>query len=131
VVLVDSSAWILAEHQKILLSRLLPAGENVATCPMIVQEVLRGTGSPSHYLKARKALLESQMLDSPTPFERFEEAARIFRACRDAGVTPRSSVDCLVVATAIAHDVPLLHDDCDFEHVARVLPLKTIRPIRS
>lgn len=131
MVLVDSSVWILADKRRISLSQFLPEDEVVATCPMIVQEVLRGARNPTHYEAVRQALLDTQVLDSPTPFQRFEEAARVFLACRDAGVTPRSSVDCLVVATAIAYDVPLVHNDRDFEHVARVLPLKTIRPTRS
>ncbi len=131
VLLVDSSVWILAEHQKIPLAQFLPADEIVATCPIIVQEVLRGTRNLAHYQLTRRLLLEAEMLDEPTPFERFEAAARVFLTCRDAGVTPRSSIDCLIVATALAHEVPVLHNDRDFEEMKRVLPLKTLRPTRS
>lgn len=63
------------------------------------------------------------VLDAPTPFERFEEAAQLYLLCRDAGVTP-SATDCLVAACAIAHRIPLLHDDADFLHIARVAPLR-------
>lgn len=131
MVLVDASVWILAERLKIPVASLLPADEVAATCPMIMQEVLRGTSDAAHYDLTRRVLLASEMLDEATPFERFEEAARVFLACREAGITPRSSVDCLVAATAIAHAVPLLHNDRDFEHIKRVLPLKTLRPTRS
>jgi predicted nucleic acid-binding protein len=131
VVLVDTSVWIIAEHKKVPVASLLPPDEIVATCPMIVQEVLRGTPDAVHYEAARSVLLATEMLDEWTPFERFEAAARVFLACRDAGVTPRSSVDCLIAATAIAHDATLVHADRDFEHMARVLPLKTLRPSRS
>lgn len=131
MVLVDASVWIIAERKKIPVELLLPPGEIVATCPIIVQEVLRGTPDAVHYAAARNVLLLSEMVDETTPFERFEEAAKIFLACRDVGITPRSSVDCLVAATAIAHGIPLLHDDRDFEHIKRVLPLETLRPTRS
>ena len=131
MLLVDASVWIMAERKKITVGSLLPPDELVATCPIIVQEVLRGTPDAEHYAAAREVLLSSEMLDEATPFERFEEAARVFLACRDAGVTPRSSVDCLVAATAIAHDVVLIHDDRDFAHLERVLPLKTLRVTRS
>lgn len=131
MVLVDASVWILAERLKIPLAVLLPTDDVVATCPMIVQEVLRGTSDAAHYDLTRGVLLTSEMLDESTPFERFEEAAKLFLACRDAGVTPRSSVDCLVAATALAHDATLVHNDRDFDQIARVLPLKTLRVTRS
>jgi len=94
---------------------------------MIAQEVLRGTRDAAHYQSTRRLLLGVEMLDESTPFERFETAAEVFLACRDAGITPRSSVDCLVVATALAYGVTLVHDDRDFEHIKRILPLKTLR----
>lgn len=131
MVLVDSSVWIFSERYQVPVAGLIPENEAVATCPMIVQEVLRGTANVSHYQFTRRLLLATELLDEETPFERFEEAAKVFLICRDAGITPRSSVDCLVVATAIAYGVPLLHDDRDFEHIKRVLPLKTLRPTRS
>lgn len=132
MVLVDSSVWIIAQREKIPVARLLPAeDEDVATCPMIVQEVLRGTRDDVHYNAARAVLLGTEMLDEATPFERFEEAAKVFLACRAAGITPRSSVDCLVAATAIAHDATLVHADRDFDLMSRVVPLKTLRVTRS
>ena len=131
MVLVDASVWIIAQRTKVPLASLLPADEAPATCPMIVQEVLRGTRDAAHYELTRRVLLAAEMLDETTPFERFAEAARVFLACREAGITPRSSVDCLIVATAIAHGMPLLHDDSDFTHMERVLPLRTLRVTRS
>lgn len=98
---------------------------------MIAQEVLRGTRNAKHYQLARMLLSEVEMLDISTPLERFEAAARVFLDCRDAGVSPRSSVDCLIVATALAHDATIVHDDRDFENIKRVLPLRTLRPTRS
>ena len=131
MLLVDSSVWILADRRRIAVSQFLPADEIVATCPMIAQEVLRGTRDAAHYQATRRFLLEVEMIDLMTPFERFEAAAEIFLACRDAGITPRSSVDCLIVATALAHDATVVHNDRDFEQIKRVLPLRTLRPTRS
>ena len=130
MVLVDASIWIMAERFKVPLATLLPGDEVPATCPVILQEVLRGTRDAAHYDLTRRLLLAAEMLDETTPLERFEAAANVFLRCRDAGITPRSSVDCLVVATAIAHEIPLLHDDRDFEHIKRVLSLETLRPAR-
>jgi predicted nucleic acid-binding protein len=131
VVLVDASVWIFAERSKVPVASLLPRGERVATCPMIMQEVLRGTSGAAHYDLTRRMLFATEVLDEATPFARFEEAAKLFLACRNDGITPRTSVDCLVAATAIAYGIPLLHDDRDFENIKRFLPLQTLRPTRS
>jgi predicted nucleic acid-binding protein len=63
------------------------------------------------------------MLDEPTPMEAFEEAAYIYRRCRDTGYVIGSSHDCLIAACAIRHRVPLLHRDQDFEKIAAVTNL--------
>lgn len=131
MLLVDSSVWVLADRRRISLTHFLPEEEIVATCPAIVQEVLRGTHSAKHYQATRRLLLEVEMLDPATPLERFEAAAEVFLACRDAGVTLRSSIDCLVVATALAYEATIVHNDRDFENAKRVLPLKTLTPTRS
>jgi hypothetical protein len=90
-------------------------------------EVLRGTRDAKRYAFARQMLMAVEVLDTPTPVERFEEAAQIYLRCRAVGVTP-SAVDCLVAACAIAHDIPLLHNDSDFSHMAEVVPLKVFTP---
>lgn len=124
--LLDSSVWVLVEHGRLELRDLIPPDEPIATCPVVVSEVLRGTRGPKQYGIAHALLMSAVMLDAPTPLERFEEAARSYLACRDAGVTP-SSVDCLVAACAIANEAILFHRDSDFDHIARVLPLKAVR----
>jgi predicted nucleic acid-binding protein len=125
VVLVDSSVWIMAEHGFIVIADVVPDIGEIATCPVIVQEVLRGVPTRKRYRLAREALFETIMLDAPTPFERFEQAAQVYLACRDEAITPRSGIDCLIAATALAYDATVLHDDRDFENIAKVLPLRT------
>jgi len=49
-------------------------------------------------------------------------AARIYFDCRRVGLAVRSAIDCLIAQVAIEHDVPLLHDDRNFEQIAQVLP---------
>jgi predicted nucleic acid-binding protein len=121
VILVDSSIWIAVEHRRIQLADHVSEDEFVATCPTVMLEVLRGTRDEARYAAARKFLLDAEMLDSPTPRVRFEEAARIYLKCRSVGITP-DVPDCLVAACAIWHDVPILHQDSDFDMMARVIP---------
>lgn len=87
-------------------------------------EVLRGVRL-DHYDPTRAMLMKATMLDAPTPMERFEEAAELYRRCRTIGVTPSTS-DCLVAVCALAYEIPLLHDDRDFEQIKRVVPLRTV-----
>ena len=119
MVLVDSSTWVRVEHERISLADVAP-NETVAVCPVVILEVLRGA---RQYAATRKMLMAVEILDDPTPLARFEEAARLYRECRKAGVTP-SAVDCLVAACAIAHGITLVHNDADFEHIAHVTGLK-------
>jgi predicted nucleic acid-binding protein len=54
-------------------------------------------------------------------------AARLYRTARTRGVTVRSSVDCLIAARALPHDLEVLHRDGDFDAIARVYPLRQRR----
>jgi predicted nucleic acid-binding protein len=123
VVLVDSSIWIAIEHGRYDLFAMIDEDEEVAVCPIVVTEVLRGTQDNSRYNLALEMLMSVAMLDVPTPLVRFEQAARLYLTCRNDGVTP-STVDSLIAACAIAHDIPLLHADSDFALIARATRLK-------
>lgn len=126
MILLDSSVWILIEGGALDLDAVV-GDDDVALCPPVYQEVLQGLHSVEKYLKSRATLLQQIMLDAPLPLARFEEAARLYRRCRAAAYTIRRSTDCLIAASAIAHDVQLLHADRDFEHIAKVAPLKEKR----
>jgi predicted nucleic acid-binding protein len=63
----------------------------------------------------------------------YEHAAVLYRQCRANGETVRKLIDCLIAAIAaiaaiaIRNDVPLLHQDADFEVLARHTPLLVAR----
>lgn len=81
--------------------------------------------------ETRAIMEDSEMLDSPVPIERFEVAGAIYRVARARAFTIRSSNDCLIAATAMHHDVLLLHGDRDFDHIARFFPLRARNVIPS
>jgi predicted nucleic acid-binding protein len=54
----------------------------------------------------------------------FAEAARIYFNCRRKGVTIRSTIDCIIAQTAIEYDLLLLHNDRDFDAIAKIVALK-------
>jgi predicted nucleic acid-binding protein len=126
VLLVDTSVWILVDIRPDAIAGYIEDEEDLAICPVILQEVLQGA-HPGRYRRLRDALSTLEMLDAPVPLERYEEAAQLYRRCRDAGFTIRKSTDCLIAATALHHDATVLHHDNDFDHIARVLPLRVMR----
>jgi predicted nucleic acid-binding protein len=51
----------------------------------------------------------------------FDAAARIYRQCRSAGITPRGMVDCMIASVAHRHQATLLAADNDLSRVARIV----------
>ena len=82
--------------------------------------------SDADYREMRETLLNMHMLDAPTSLDVFEQAAQLYRTCRAAGFTIRSAHDCLIAVCAIRNNVPLLHADIDFEHIASVSTLRFV-----
>ena len=56
----------------------------------------------------------------------YEDAAALYRACRAGGERLRSITDCLIAVPAIRAGVPVLHDDADFDRLARHTSLEVV-----
>ena len=130
MILVDTSAWV-AMFRKSRPYRLEPGIdlEEVVTCLPVIQEVLQGFREEGAYRTARDAMLALPIVESPMEQSLFLEAAELYRAARRRGLTVRSSVECLIAACALRHDLPILQADRDFELLSSVAPLRvqTIR----
>jgi predicted nucleic acid-binding protein len=128
MILVDTSVWVevLRRREPLDLERIVPL-EDVVTCLPVIQELLQGIADPGPYRVAREALFALPIIEAPLPSERFVEAADLYRAARRAGLTVRSSVDCLIAACALRHDISVLHRDRDYAALARVSPLRERR----
>jgi predicted nucleic acid-binding protein len=125
VILVDSSVWVAVfRRDRPLDLTALVAFDDVVTCLPIVQEVLQGFREESAFRKAKQAMLSLPMVDSPLDAGLFENAIDLYRGARRAGLTIRSSVDCLIAASAIRHGLQVLHRDRDFTSLAKVAPLQ-------
>jgi hypothetical protein len=122
--LVDTSVWIAVFRKRpIDLQRHVDFDE-IVTCLPIVQEVLQGFRDEGAFRKARTAMLALPRVESPLGEELFLAAVDLYRAARRAGLTVRSSVDCLLAACALKHDLEVLHDDRDFSALASVSTLR-------
>ncbi len=123
--LVDTSVWI-ATFQRNPTLRLedVTSIDEVVTCLPIIQEVLQGFRDENAYRRARDAMVAFPCLESPLSLPVFEEAVGLFRAARRSGVTIRSSIDCLIAATALRHGITVLHRDRDYANLATISALK-------
>ena len=50
-----------------------------------------------------------------------------YRSLGKWGVMIRKPVDCMIVCVAIEYDIPLLHNDRDFNHIAEHSELKILK----
>jgi predicted nucleic acid-binding protein len=129
VILVDTSIWIevLRARRPLDLEDVLDF-DDVVTCLPVIQEVLQGFRDERAYRQAREAMLSLPIVESPLEEEVFTNAVDLYRMARRAGVTVRSSVDCLIAACAIRHDVEVLHRDRDYAAIAGVSALRQRTP---
>ena len=123
--LVDTSAWIevFRKTKPLDLSAHVPF-DDIVTCLPVIQEVLQGFRDERAYRTARDAMFSLPLVESPIRADLIEEAIGLFRMARRQGVTVRSSVDCLIAACAIRHDLEVLHRDRDYTQLARVSALR-------
>ena len=49
----------------------------------------------------------------------YDDATALYRRCRRQGETVRKLIDCLIASAAIRAGVPVLHNDTDFDVLAR------------
>ena len=126
--LVDTSIWIevFRRSRPLDLTAVVELDE-IVTCLPVVQEVLQGFRDERAYRLAREAMLSLPTVESPLASDVVLEAVGLYRAARSRGLTVRSSIDCLIAACALRHDLDVLHRDRDFDAIAHVSPLRTRR----
>jgi predicted nucleic acid-binding protein len=121
IVLIDTSVWInffkAKETDASLFLKNNLSNIIIATCPVIVQEVLQGILSDKEF-KVVNSYLSALTKLSNNPYELALDAARLYREIRKAGFTIRKPNDCLIASYAIKNNVRLLHDDKDFYYIA-------------
>lgn len=129
MILLDTSIWIeLFRARRPLDVEALVDFDDVVTCLPIVQEVLQGFREEAAYRMARESMLSLPIVESPIGSDVFLHAVALYRTARRSGKTVRSSVDCLIAACAIRHDLEVLHRDRDFAVLSRISALRERTP---
>jgi predicted nucleic acid-binding protein len=126
MILADTSAWVeydratgTAVHRRMV--QLIGTGEEeLSVTEPVVMEVLAGARSHQRERDLRRLLLRFPLLRFD-PASDFDAAARIYRRCRVAGITPRGMVDCMIAAVAWRCGASLLAQDLDLVRVCSVV----------
>ena len=125
MILVDTSAWIEYDRatgstaDRRIAELIAEEGPLMFTEPVLM-EVLAGARDDAREDNLRRMLLRFDL----APFDAvtdFDAATRIYRRCRQAGITPRGMVDCMIAAVAHRRALTLLAWDADMIRVAEVI----------
>jgi predicted nucleic acid-binding protein len=127
MVLVDTTVWIdffaaRSSAHVVALEDLIINREDICVCGIVLTEVLQGIRKDSEFKKTRD--LFNNLLFLPMLYPVFLKAAEIYRGLRRKGITIRKSMDCMIASVAIENDIPLLHNDNDFEAIEKHCGLK-------
>ena len=104
MILVDTSAWIefdratssAVDHR---LTSLISSGGALAVTEPIIAEVLAGARTNERESSLRRLLGRCDLLGFDSVLD-FDGAVAVYRTCRQAGVTPRGLLDCMIAAVA-------------------------------
>jgi predicted nucleic acid-binding protein len=132
VVLVDTTVWVdffsgRNTRQVVALERLLHRGEDICVCGVILSEVLQGIRSDADYAETLSRF--EAFLFLPMNRGTFVKAADLYRSLRRRGITIRKPIDCMIAAVAIEHNIPLLHNDRDFDPMEKNWGLKVLKRV--
>ena len=125
MILIDTSAWVefFRDTGSAVCNRVEVLLESeIATCDAVRMEVLAGARNERHLRSLQRLLAQAVVL--PMGPADYDDAATLYRLCRREGETVRKLIDCLISAVAIRADVPILHNDVDFDVLARYTDLR-------
>jgi predicted nucleic acid-binding protein len=130
VIAVDTTVWVdffrgADTRVNRTLRRLIDDEEDLCLTSLNLTEILQGITRDAVYEETRRHLIEFPIFE-PEGLSTYLHAADIYRTCRRRGKTIRSTIDCLIAAIAIEHDLVLLHNDRDFAHIATCAPLAVL-----
>ena len=125
MILVDTSAWVEYDRatgssaDRRIAELIAEEGPLMVTEPVLM-EVLAGARDDARGDDLRRMLLRFDL----APFDAvtdFDAATRIYRRCRQAGITPRGMVDCMIAAVAHRNALTLLAWNADMIRVAEAI----------
>ena len=128
MILIDTSVLIefinrTGSPADLTVEQLINNNADIALADIVLTEVLQGIREDREHRAVQLSLLSFNTL-SLAGKQSYIDAADLYRACRKKGFTVRRTVDLLIAQTALEHDAELLHNDRDFDVLAKVCGLK-------
>ncbi len=122
MILVDTSVWIdffSAKElpQVVKLESLLSDEADIAICGIIMTEILQGIADDKQFRRVFDYL--QPLIQLPLSDDIYLETARLYRNLRKKGITIRKTNDCIIAATALKYECCLLHNNRDFDLIAK------------
>ncbi len=135
MILVDTSVWIdffnaRPSDEAAYLTLCIAEARDLVIPGLVLTEILLGARNDTEVARISRVL---SAFDLVPELERadYEQAAGLYRACRTHGMTPRSTIDCLIAQLCLKHGYELLARDRDFAAIAQVSPLRLTIPSTS
>ena len=129
MILVDTSVWVDyfngISNQKTNKLDLILGNDVVITCDIILTEILQGFRNDKDYQIAKQhmeSIYYYQFINKHISIK----TADNFRFLRKKGITIRKTTDMLIGTFCIEYNIPLLHNDKDFEPMEKYLHLKVV-----
>ncbi|ADK79782.1 type II toxin-antitoxin system VapC family toxin [Sediminispirochaeta smaragdinae] len=135
MILVDTSVLIdylkgADSGQALIFDKVIQHGIPYGINDVIYQEVLQGAKTMKEFGTLKGYLETLPFYGLQFGKESYERAALINLQCRRNGITVRSTIDVLIVETAIENNLFLLHNDADFDRISTLVKeLKIFRQL--
>jgi predicted nucleic acid-binding protein len=129
MLLIDTSVWITVFRDRTgqvrqQLETLIDEREVLLT-RFTQLELLQGSLDEKEW-NLLSTYLDTQDYLEPTS-NSWQAAARIYYDLRRKGLTVRSPIDCCIAQAALENNLLLIHNDRDFETIAKVRSLQHLR----
>jgi predicted nucleic acid-binding protein len=96
--------------------------ESVHLSRVTAYELLKGARNQTEWIGLEQMLATQSVFECSVAI--WTEAARIVSDMRRSGLTLKNPIDALIAQTAIERTLTIVHDDQDFELIARLRPLQ-------
>jgi len=124
MILVDSSVlvdWLKGRPnpKSDFFDRTVTLDSPFAISILTYQEILQGSKSEHEHKKLQDYLGTQKILYLPNQISFYDDASMLYSIIRSKGETIRSTMDILIAQTALYYELPILHNDKDFDVIAR------------
>ena len=132
MIVVDTSVWIdyfngVHTRETDVLDTAL-GNQEILVGDLILTKILQGFRRDADFTRAQQLFSAFPIVTMLGP-ELAVRSAEHYRALRTRGVTVRKTIDVMIGTYCIAHDLPLLYADRDFDFMVRHLGLQKPDPL--